>query len=196
MSRLLRYANHTLFLACALLSVAAGLMAGRSYAFYERLASPHDQSKRSVTFYSNWGRLGFNMVTWMEPEPRTRIPKRVRWEYTRPYASARPPDRPQMESRPDLKEWQLAGITVRRSKPIPGSQSPRFYAAQFSLTLPWWYLSVLFGLPPGIWVTRRLVKRRWPLRGHCVRCGYDLRATPDRCPECGTTTSPAPPGKT
>jgi hypothetical protein len=62
-----------------------------------------------------------------------------------------------------------------------------------TLTVPYWALTAGLGLMPGAWLARAV--RNWRRRrrvaraGRCAGCGYDLRATPDRCPECGRMPS-------
>jgi hypothetical protein len=55
------------------------------------------------------------------------------------------------------------------------------------IVVPLAYLFVPAAVAPAVWTWARQRRRMHARSGRCVRCGYDLRATPGRCPECGTT---------
>ena len=55
--------------------------------------------------------------------------------------------------------------------------------------IPYWFLAAASTLAPAAALRRRLRTRRRTRRGLCPRCGYDLRESPDRCPECGTAAN-------
>jgi hypothetical protein len=56
--------------------------------------------------------------------------------------------------------------------------------------VPCWFVAILTLLLPATWMLTRLTGRRRSSQNLCPNCGYDLRATPDRCPECGAIPQP------
>lgn len=62
-------------------------------------------------------------------------------------------------------------------------------ATQTVINLPYWLLILISAILPFCYVLRRYRRRRRVLDGLCADCGYDLRCSKDRCPECGSPIS-------
>lgn len=52
------------------------------------------------------------------------------------------------------------------------------------VTIPIWPFMLPFALGPVLWL-RKMRRHIFAGPNRCRGCGYDLRASPDRCPECG-----------
>jgi hypothetical protein len=62
--------------------------------------------------------------------------------------------------------------------------SPDGTGTETYLEIPYWLTVTVTTLLPLVWLVAR-IRRRHRDGVFCLTCGYDLRATPDRCPECG-----------
>jgi hypothetical protein len=76
-----------------------------------------------------------------------------------------------------FQQLGVGGVGLRRWE-FPGGLALR------QVIVPHWLLCLAVGVLPAAWTYRHLRARPVP-PGHCRRCGYDLRASPARCPECG-----------
>jgi hypothetical protein len=106
----------------------------------------------------------------------------------------------------DASSWSRVGL-IRTLEFIPYSDgeldrdpmiSMSAQALCRSFVLPLWLVALVASLLPARWGmdrARQHVREQRRHQGRCSDCGYDLRSTPDRCPECGGVPAAEAPGR-
>jgi hypothetical protein len=158
-----------------LLCVAVGVLWLRSYSYYE--GGPVFLTHSSLGVESV---QGYFIVRWRADE-NTREKQVRRWVVVPAFRS-----RSGLPTFPPEETTRVLGVVYWNTElPIQGWSTPmqlRF------LVVPYPWLVVLFLTLPLVYVGYRWRSRtRHP--SLCRSCGYDLRATLDRCPECGTAAA-------
>jgi hypothetical protein len=82
--------------------------------------------------------------------------------------------------------WNRLGIGVDSGQSYASGNTVA--SRYWGITLPHWLIAAAMVLPPLARAVGCYRRRRRSVPGLCTKCGYDLRATPDRCPECGQET--------
>jgi len=177
-----------------LLCVATACLWLRSF-WHEDAACYRTHNAIRVIAVSQPGRVWFEKiheVSIWAPSPTTNWGAGF-WVYSVPHQSS--DDAWQWEkwySNDDyiFRRWGFRVVRGDRLTPVPSPDPEIFGTCDFfpaaAVALPYWFVVPLAAVLPAIAVRRHLRSRHSPQAGHCQLCGYDLRATPWRCPECGT----------
>lgn len=92
--------------------------------------------------------------------------------------------------------WNRIGFGIKQGTLLTDTEEEGPYRYIFSHAhVPYWFVLVVSSVPCWIWLARARARRMSARRarlGQCTHCGYDLRASPERCPECGRVAERQP----
>jgi hypothetical protein len=179
-----------------LFSIGAAVMWIRSYfvgeAFDWSLPSQDPLVDRSLSINSGRGGIAFSFDQWAAWELGVRKPA-LRNQSVKSFQHIElvKPYYPRVLNSAWFSRWgfEWSGYDVTIS---PTSVGNGIIKAR-NILVPYWSLLVPTAIPALVWLMllKKRRKRNGRLaKGLCLRCGYDLRATPQRCPECGAEPDP------
>ena len=176
--RVRRFFRHLFTFASAaslVLCVAVGVLWVRSHWDQDELVQI--RPGRVAVLQSSRGKIGLNVVTSPEFDkmgPRSQFSIYAPRDLVRQYAVP--------------GSHTFGGFVVAWTPPDQWKRS------HHNVLLPNWFVAGTALVPALLWIRAWRVPRRRREAGLCPACGYDLRASPDRCPECGAGASHAAAG--
>ena len=197
MRRIGKYIFNSLLILSLLLSMAALVLWVRSYSHFDRVGWGDSIEERNLTLYKNQAISagGDVVVQKMRVLPIHPYGRLERFNMAIIASITANGERLQ-ELNPFFGQYWRDFSRRNTDHSILGI---RWASAEYNdgeiairpIVVPYAWIVALLGIPPllriGVMVRRRLRIERRP--GLCPTCGYDLRATAERCPECGMAVS-------
>lgn len=161
----------------------------RSYRVSDRVTAKRVHAARYTwAMYRVWSEYGtvdfsLGLRTYQAPGQAEAFARRVQPTGTSHVAEMAAPNGTSRRVRPGL--WFAFYAESSREVGEEGAFSASYRRA----TIPYWAICgalLILAMPGAAGLFRRRIARRRVRSGRCMTCGYDMRASPDRCPECGT----------